>query len=649
MDDLSAHQRTYAASRLMVVVLILLGGFLLRTIDLAAEPFQGDEVETAFLAFQFGHYGIRSELGVVTSNQSRQSPFFHDVFALSFAFDPDPRIGRLYLAVIHLVSMAVLYGMVRRYWSHRAALVALLLYVVMPRAVWSGRFMWNPSLVPPFMIGLYATGLLAIEGKRWARWLAPVMCCAAFQSHPVAVIAALLLPLFFVRDWIKGVGGRRWIVRDYLIGAVLAGLLIAPWGIGVLHDQSNYQEGGELVELKKSSPPERILMLLIDNPVQLVNRPDTTPRYIPSPDSLVMVYRAFGVLALLGSLYLLAYGIIYRRFPDFMIGVSFLSFPVLLLFLPARTYDHYVIPLLPATAVIQAVVLVGGWRRAPWLRLGALVVAGMCVVQTGYFLYWLAQLHTLDKFGVKALPPLSQELWVRDEAKKSGNDIVYFIEGDGYIYREHVRLWIMLNAKDPRVRVINGPSRPLPVADAGITYVGYSSDILIPELYANRPARAELNNYLRIVDIPPHSAFTPTCKPVGPNRLGNGATILGYYTPAGEQPVPGQPWTIYMLWQGKPGQPQELYQMFNHLVDDQDKRHGQNDVTTIFTDMWRDHETYVSKITIMPDAGTTTLRPLHLRVGMYTLKDSGSSPVSVVDGDGNPVAAWITIPLCVTL
>jgi len=645
----TAPRQRSSASRLLIVVLILLGGFFLRVTDIAAEPFQGDEVETAFLAFQFGHYGIRPELGVVTSNRSRQSPFFHDVFALSFAFDPDPRMGRLYLAGIYLVSMAALYFTARRYWSRRAAVAALLLYAVMPRAIWSGRFIWNPSLVPPFMIGLYATGLLAIEGKRWARWLTPVMCCAAFQSHPVAVIAGLLLPLFFIRDFIKGIGGRRWIIRDYVVGAVLAALLITPWGIGILHDQPNLQEGDEIVELKKPSPPDRILTLLIDNPVQLVNRPDATPQYIPSPDGLVVVYRAFGALALLGSLYLLGYGILRRRFPDFMLGVSFLSFPVLLLFLPARTYDHYAIPLLPATAIIQGVVLVGGWRRAPWFRLGAVLVTLICVVQVGYFLYWLGQLHTLNTFGVKALPPLSQQLWVRDEAQKSGLDTVYFIEGDGFMYREHVRLWIMLNAKNPGVRVINGPSRPMPVADMGITYVGYSSDILIPELYANRPSRAELGGYLRIVDIPPHSAFTPTCKPVGPNHLGNGATILGYYTPGGEQPIPGQPWTIYMLWQGKPGQPQALYQMFNHLVDDQDKRHGQNDVTTIFTDMWRDGETYVSKITIMPDATTTMQRSLHLRVGMYTLSDKGSSPVSVIDGDGNPVAAWVTIPLCVTL
>src|SRR5690349_8465836 len=294
----TALRRSYSASKLMIVVLILLGGFFLRTTDIAAEPFQGDEVETAFLAFQFGHYGIRPELGVVTSNESRQSPFFHDVFALSFAFDPDPRIGRLYLAGIYLVSMTVLYFTVRRYWSYRTALTALLLYAVMPRAIWSGRFMWNPSLVPPFIIGLYATGLLALEGKRWARWLAPVMLCSAFQAHPIAGIAGLLLLLFFIRDFIKGIGGRRWIIRDYAIGGALAVLLITPWAIGILHDRTDQPPDAELVELKKPSSLQVILTFLIDNPVQLATR-NSLP-YIPSSDAQVTVYRAFGVLALLG-------------------------------------------------------------------------------------------------------------------------------------------------------------------------------------------------------------------------------------------------------------------------------------------------------------------------------------------------------------
>jgi hypothetical protein len=72
----------------------------------------------------------------------------------------------------------------------------------------------------------------------------------------------------------------------------------------------------------------------------------------------------------------------------------------------------------------------------------------------------------------------------------------------------------------------------------------------------------------RVVDLPPNSHLTPTCRPQGPAHLSNGATIQGYYTPHEPWPRPGQPWTIYILWAGDHQDAAQLYQMFNHLVDE---------------------------------------------------------------------------------
>src|SRR4051794_12205561 len=105
-SQFAAHQRF-----LFPVVILLLFGFYLRTMDIGAEPFRHDEVLTDFLAFQAGHNGQWSPLGVRSSVSFNQSPFFHDVFSVAFAFSPDPRIARLYLGVLNFIGMAVLYAL----------------------------------------------------------------------------------------------------------------------------------------------------------------------------------------------------------------------------------------------------------------------------------------------------------------------------------------------------------------------------------------------------------------------------------------------------------------------------------------------------------------------------------------------------------
>src|SRR5258708_2178268 len=89
----------------LLIVLVLLFGFFFRTTDVGAGPLMGDEVWLTYLAYNFGHNGQRAELGVISSAHVNQPPFFHDLFAIPFAFDPDPRIARLFMAVLQLIAM----------------------------------------------------------------------------------------------------------------------------------------------------------------------------------------------------------------------------------------------------------------------------------------------------------------------------------------------------------------------------------------------------------------------------------------------------------------------------------------------------------------------------------------------------------------
>lgn len=635
---------TKRAHYALLLSLILLLGFAVRAVDIAASSFRGDEAWIGFLAFSFGHNGERPELGTFSSTGLPMSPFHNDLFAIAFAFDSDPRFARLWMVALYLISMAVLYMMVRRYWSPRAGLAALLLYALMPRTVNSARNLWHPNLVIPFIIGFLATGLLSTEGKRWARWLHPIMLSCALQSHPTGALFAPLSLGFIAVDWHRTCQGkRRQLVIDYVIGAVGAALLLLPWIIGLVHFWSvNPTNKGNLGE---PSSLERILGYLINAPALIYNK---TPYlgYTYPPEALLNFFRTVGVLTIAAAFYLILKGIRQRRLPDLTIGTAYLGFPLLLAALPEPTYYHYMSAMLPFVAIIEAVVLVGNEKRW-WRRLGVVAVAIISVLYIPLIANYLQQLNSRTTYTHDQTPSLAEMTRFRDQVVRPNYETIYMLQGFTDTEFTQAMAWLVMSAKSPS-RVIWGDNFAVPVPAAGATYVGYADAAYIPELFGNRPSRLSIGGVYRAVDLPPNSGFTPTCQAQGPDRLGNGATILGYYVPEGStrMPQPGREWTIYLLWQGSKNTSDMQYQLFNHLVDAKGDRYGQRDMPSLAPDLWRDGELLVSRVT-MAVSDKLPGGQLALHVGMYTLPNVVNA--SVIDDDGNPVAAWVTIPVCQSL
>ncbi|MEP7285556.1 MAG: hypothetical protein ABI947_07290 [Chloroflexota bacterium] len=635
----------------VVIALVLLFGFALRTIDTGSAPLQVDEAWVAYLAFAEGHNGQRAELGMKTSTGLDHSPFMHDVMSVSFAFDPDPRIARLFLATLHLVSMAVFYLMVKRYWRERTALAALLLYIVIPRGVLAGRYLWNPYLVAPFFIGYLFTGFLIMEGKRWARLLHPALLICALQAHPAMATLAPITLAFYVWDWRKRrVAKQPFFLRDHVIGGALAVLLMVPWFIGIMHLRASTPEGTALLRFRRTSIPSFVLSSFIDYAsfadFGALGIPQ--PDYIPPPPEWQTVYDAISWLALLGGFFVIGRGLVQRqRYRDVFVGVAYLIMPGLLLILPTRTYSAYFIPLMPLAALIEAMILVGdGPRKRQWLRAGSIAVIAICAVQVILVVNWLEQVHDFHHFTRGSSLGLNDMVTLRNEAVRPGYETIYLVDGAGPGDFVQGMSWLTLATKGPS-RVIWGSQITMPIPAAGVTYVGFADATLIPELYAQRKPRFVDENLYRVVDLPPNSGFTPTCRPVGPTHLSNGATIVGYYVPQSTpstQPQPEKPWTIYLLWQGDPKDTQQSYQIFNHLVDATETRHAQNDVPTLVPNLWRAGELLVTKVDLTPDKALPSTGPLYLRVGMYTLPTVTNA--SVLDDNGNPVASWVTIPIC---
>lgn len=632
---------------LLLVVVLLLVGFGLRTTDIGSAPLQGDEAWTAFLAFEAGHNQNRPPVGVVSSTGINQPPFFHDVFSIPFFLSPDPRIARLFMAVLHMVGMAVIYRMVARYWSVWAAVVALLLFVVMPHAIWSARALWNPYLMIPFMASYLFTGFLLVEGKRWARWLHPGLLAMAFLSHPSAVVFGPITLLLYGMDWRRNAVGRSraWLF-DHGVGILGAVLLVLPWPLGILITRTPGAEA-PLINLRASTDFNHILQWLTLNPTMLDLGSYGLPRagYTPPAQFLQIILHGIGWLTLLGSLYLVARGVIQRgRYRGAIIGAAYLILPLLLLVLPTRTYDFYFISLLPLAAVIQALVIVDNpWNRHIWLVAKGLLIVGFCVVQVYLIVDAYRQVDLFSDYSKNSMLDLDGMIELRDEAVRSGYETIYLVEGAGYQEFEQALTWQILATNGPS-RVIWGDTTTLPVPQSGATYIGYADATHIPEIYRDPEPRFVAHDLYRVVDLPPNSGFSLDCAADVPNRLSNGAAILGYHQLGMPHPQPDTPWSFYLLWQAEPGHSSSDYQMFVHLVDASGDRYAQSDVPVISPTVWAAGDLLVTRLTLTSSDGLPVDDALTLRVGMYTLPDVANA--AVLDDQGNPAAAWVTIPVC---
>ncbi|MEP7359581.1 MAG: hypothetical protein ABI847_20175, partial [Anaerolineales bacterium] len=135
------------------------------------------------------------------------SPLAVYLYALPMFLWKSPLAPLLFGAALNTGAVALLYWLTRRYWGVRAALFAALLYACAPWAVLYSRKIWASNLLPLFLVGYVATGLLTFaDGRR--RWVLPhlVLLSVIVQIHisslALAPVTAAMLLLQRKRlDW----------------------------------------------------------------------------------------------------------------------------------------------------------------------------------------------------------------------------------------------------------------------------------------------------------------------------------------------------------------------------------------------------------------------------------------------------------------
>ncbi len=138
----------------------------------------------------------------------------------------DERLARLLSAVISLGSIVFIFLLVRKYWGEFTAIVAALLFAILPFNVYFSRTVLpEPSLVCMSLGMLYFTDRWIFENKKWLFIVSLVIAMTAFLVKPMAVFYAL--PLFYsyrVKE------GKWWpIPKRYIFFTVIAIIPLFAW------------------------------------------------------------------------------------------------------------------------------------------------------------------------------------------------------------------------------------------------------------------------------------------------------------------------------------------------------------------------------------------------------------------------------------
>ncbi|MEP7167038.1 MAG: glycosyltransferase family 39 protein [Candidatus Woesebacteria bacterium] len=208
----------------LIFFLILLVGSFLRLYRLPETmQFLGDQGRDALIARSILFDHDPAFIGPVTSvGNMYLGPFYYYfmVFPLLLSY-PSP-VGPAYaVALIGIVTLALLYILGREMIGKRAALIAMGLYAISPVIITNVRFSWNPNIVPFFSLLLVWALWKTLQGRH-SYWMLIGLCAAVlFQLHYIALILIGLAGLTWMYELVKSVQQHK-VTREFIQATIIA-------------------------------------------------------------------------------------------------------------------------------------------------------------------------------------------------------------------------------------------------------------------------------------------------------------------------------------------------------------------------------------------------------------------------------------------
>jgi len=204
--------------------LILLVAVFLRFYQINTTEFDDDQAKIYRMAYDAVHHGLLPTTSDVASIGIAHPPgliyFFMPIAALS----ANPLWGAVLTALFTSVAALLTYFFTRRYYGRFAAIAAALLYATAARPLNYARFIWQPNLMPPFVV-LFMFALYWGVVERRKGWLFPALFLLGvlYQMHPTTLLLAIPLLVAVV----LAPGTLRW--RDLALAVVSLLIIFFPY------------------------------------------------------------------------------------------------------------------------------------------------------------------------------------------------------------------------------------------------------------------------------------------------------------------------------------------------------------------------------------------------------------------------------------
>ena len=660
--------RGITATRLALVAIMLLAAYL-RLGNLGLTEFKLDEAHVCGRAAEFLASGRPPLVGIGSSVGAANPPLFIYLTAIPVSLSRNPTVIAGFMALLNLGAVLGCYLLAREHFGEKVGLIATLLFAVSPWAVFYSRKVWAQDLLPPF-VALFFAAIFSTIVKRKPRqlilvflWLA---CLIQLHLSALAFVPLVALLLLAFRYRISPV--------PLLIGLFVFALIFAPYiYYDATHGWINLRtfieasRGSATFDLKSARYATQIIACQGYHALAGAS----FERFLAEIVDFTWLNAIETWLFLCGVAYL-AWQVLrewYRRRKEevsdetvrFTILLSWLLLPVL--FYVRHTtpvYPHYFILLYPVQFIIIGVFVVRvlDWaafltssvKTSPLVRFlaGRVLPVSLVALILGLALW---QVHLTEAFynfvdrndtsgghGV----PVKYYVQAAESLKRlaEGAQVLVLSEGDVPAWHETPAVFDFLLRPSLSPRYIDYQQAIVfPQADAlylltpgdtpAVAVLDEWAQELTTERISVRGGPDAFRFYRLKAGISIEASLADGDKPVA---LDNGVEILGYDV-SGEV-SPGGTLRLALYWTVGTV-PEASYHFFNHLVDDEGQRWGQQDGPGYPAGQWREGDVVVSwfDISISPDAPPGEYWVL---TGMYTYPQGVRA--SVLDERGQPAS-----------
>tara|TARA_B100001964_G_scaffold216812_1_gene256408 strand:+ start:837 stop:3638 length:2802 start_codon:yes stop_codon:yes gene_type:complete len=639
---------------ILIGTTILLLAAWLRLNDIGADPFMADQERISVLASNFARDGDWQILGTRMSVGSlKHSPLTIYLYALPYSLDHNPRIARIFTALVNLVAVALVQLIGRRYFSPITGLLAAFFLAINPMTVHHSRFIWNPNLAPPFVMLFLFTILQGFyREKPYARLSHLPMLSLAGQCHPTLFLLAPMALIGWIHAWRHSQRNRRSMVIQTLLSGVIGLVLMVPWIIGLYRHISALEYLRQIPH--RDAPGWREVIHMIHS--ALSGSFDTFAQDIPSLPAL-------SILTIVAALWLTIRGLARKEgLPGLLAVTGFFSVPIVVialstpliktitetLFFAKGVELNWCIWMTMGNAALIQAALIGGivvreshesrlswfWKWPGLLHTKQLAIPTILALLGATIIIMQAHLHYDYRAdtglkslyaGQNTLDDSADALRYAKQLASANNQELILLASDPPLQTLKCvgcRHWeALMLTKSNNTRVIwDRYGVPLPANGA---------TLLAPFNYSARPLLFSDNQtiftWFAIANLPSSDQFRPDLPLAQPAHFSNGATVLGFLREVpNSMPSSGKPWTIHMLWWTDMSNPTQN-KLSVQLIDSNGTKYGQVDPPGIIAAQQQPGEHILSQLDFqinqnMPDSG-----PLYLHFNMYD--DVGRSEI----------------------